>query len=164
MPKIYRAIPPGLLVTCLAGIFSGCQGPPLLPKDDPQGTRVSTTSFVKGPAPLRMPSPDQNAGSDRFEDTVTGGQVYQMYCSQCHNRRPLSERPFANYRNVAAHMRTRANLTGKEYEKLFDFMRRVQDAELPLPDLEPSPKRFTFSQPIADLEPQREGTPDPPRE
>ena len=133
MPKIHHAIPAGLLVACLAGVLAGCQA--TLPKDNPQGTPVSSASYVKGPAPLRMPSPDQAEGSTRFEDSLTGGEVFQMYCSQCHNRRPMSERPFANYRNVAAHMRTRANLTGKEFEKLVDFMRRVQDAPLPNPDV-----------------------------
>ena len=62
--------------------------------------------------------------------------------------------PFSNYQNVAAHMRTRANLTGKEYEKVVAFMRRVQDAPLPNPDTEPSPKRFVFSQPINELQPE----------
>jgi hypothetical protein len=164
MPKVQHAIPVGLLLACLAGLLSGCQGKPLLPRDITEGSRVSSTSFVKGPAPLRMPSPDQASGSDRFEDSLTGGDVFQMYCSSCHNRRPMSERPFANYRNVAAHMRTRANLTGKEFEKLVDWMRRVQDAPLPDPDTEPSPKRFTFSQPIAGLEPQREDNSGPPRD
>jgi hypothetical protein len=162
MPNIHHAIPAALLVSCLLGVLSGCQA--TLPKDIPQGTPVSSASYVKGPAPLRMPSPDQAEGSTRFEDSLTGGEVFQMYCSQCHNRRPMSERPFANYRNVAAHMRTRANLSGKEFEKLVDFMRRVQDAPLPSPDTEPSPKRFTFSQPIAGLEPQPEGASGPPRE
>ena len=162
MPTIHQAIPAGLLVACLAGALAGCQTP--LPKDNPEGTRVSSTNFVKGPAPLRMPSPDQAEGSTRFEDSLTGGEVFQMYCSQCHNRRPMSERPFANYRNVAAHMRTRANLSGKEFEKLVDFMRRVQGAQLPNPDTEPSPKQFTFSQPVSSLEPQRDGPPGPPRD
>jgi hypothetical protein len=136
----------GLLLLAAAPV--ACLNPETLPKDTVRGTRVATKEFVDGPAPLRAPSPAQAIGSDRFEDSLTGGEVYQMYCSQCHNRRPMSERPFANYRNVAAHMRTRANLSGKEYAKLVDWMRRVQDAPLPGPDTEPSPKRFNFSQPM----------------
>ena len=50
-----------------------------------------------------------------------------MYCSSCHNARSLAERPFAHYQNVAAHMRVRANLTGKEYAKVLEFMRRWRD-------------------------------------
>jgi hypothetical protein len=71
----------------------------------------------------------------------------------------MSERPFANYRNVAAHMRTRANLSGKEYDKLVAWMRQVQDAPLPNPDTEPSPKRFEFSQPISELRAAQEAAP-----
>jgi hypothetical protein len=136
----------GLLLFAAAPL--GCLTTPTLPKDTVRGTRVATADFGDGPAPLRTPSPAQEIGSDRFEDSLTGGEVFQMYCAQCHNRRPMSERPFANYRNVAAHMRTRANLSGKEYEKLVAWMRRVQDASPPGPDTEPSPKRLTFSQPL----------------
>ena len=135
MPKIHQAISAGLLAAGLLGGMSGCLAS--LPKDIPEGTPVSSPGYVKGPAPLRMPSPDQGEGSTRFEDSLTGGEVFQMYCSQCHNRRPMSERPFSNYRNVAAHMRTRANLSGKEFEKLVDFMRRVQDAQGLRVDLAP---------------------------
>lgn len=156
----------GLFGLSLLVAVSGCLGPAALPKDNVRGTRVASTDFVAGPAPLRAPSPAQAIGSDRFEDSLTGGEVFQMYCAYCHNRRPMSERPFSNYRNVAAHMRTRSNLTGKEYEKLVDWMRRVQDAPLPNPDTEPSPKRFVFSQPISELRgqdrPAGEADPPPP--
>jgi hypothetical protein len=77
-----------------------------------------------------------------------------MYCGYCHNAPSLSERNFANFRNVAAHMRVRANLTGKEYAKLMEFLRRWNDIPPPHPPTEPSPKRFIFSQPIAELRPQ----------
>jgi hypothetical protein len=75
-----------------------------------------------------------------------------MYCSYCHNAPALAERPFAQYRNVAAHMRVRANLTGKEYEKLMVFLRRWHDVPPPNPPAEPSPKRFIYSQPISELQ------------
>src|ERR1700756_226425 len=65
-----------------------------------------------------MPAPEKaGEACDRYEDSLTGGQVFTMYCSYCHNAPALAERPFANFRNVAAHMRVRANLTGKEYGK-----------------------------------------------
>lgn len=152
MPKRHLAGRLGMLGVVLAAGLPGCSTP-LFPRDYVHGTRVSTPEYVNGPAPLRMPSPERvaTAGHETFEDGLTGGQVYQMYCAQCHNRRPMSERPFSNYRNVAAHMRTRANLSGKEYDKLVAWMRQVQDAPLPNPDTEPSPKRFTFSQPISEL-------------
>ena len=156
----YRpAVGPPLLL--LTAVTAGCQASSALPKDRVQGTRVASPEFVNGPAPLRTPSPAQAIGSERFEDSLTGGEVYQMYCASCHNRRPMFERPFASYQNVAAHMRTRDNLSGKEYEKLVAWMRRVQDAPLPGPDTGPSPKRSVFSQPIPELRGE-DGPPPPP--
>jgi hypothetical protein len=51
-------------------------------------------------------------------------------------------------------MRVRANLTGKEYAKLMEFLRRWHDVPAPTPPDAPSPKRFTFGQPIAELRDQ----------
>src|SRR5216684_2925010 len=116
-------------------------------------TPIATSEYDQGPTPLRMPSP-ANDGCDCYEDSLTGGQIFSMYCSYCHNAPALAERPFASYKNVAAHMRVRANLTGKEYAKLMEFLRRWHDVPPPNPPVEPSPKRFFFGQPIAELRPQ----------
>jgi hypothetical protein len=117
--------------------------------------QIDNTEYERGPAPLRMPSPAKEVeGCGCYEDSLTGGQVFTMYCSYCHNAPALSERNFANFKNVAAHMRVRANLTGKEYDKLVEFLRRWHDVPPPNPPLEPSPKRFFFSQPIPELRPQ----------
>ncbi|HUY33531.1 MAG TPA: hypothetical protein VMV69_12345 [Pirellulales bacterium] len=106
---------------------------------------------AQGPAPLRMPSPQRVAdASGSYEDSLTGGQIFAMYCAECHNPRPLSERPFSNFKNVAVHMRVRANLTGKEYAKLAEFLHRWHDVPPPHPSAAPSPKRFIFDQPIPD--------------
>jgi len=118
-------------------------------------TPVDTSEYARGPAPLRMPSPAKEAEAcDCYEDSLTGGQVFTMYCSYCHNAPSLAERPFSNFRNVAAHMRVRANLTGKEYAKLMEFLRRWHDVPPLNPPPEPSPKRLIFSQPIQELRPQ----------
>jgi hypothetical protein len=74
-----------------------------------------------------------------------------MYCNQCHNARALAERPLFNYENVVAHMRVRANLTGEEYSKLLAFLQRWHDVPSPSPPVEGPPKRFIFSQPVAEL-------------
>ena len=137
---------------CLAGSLAllGCYHSP-----------VETSEFAQGPAPLRMPPPGKNGeGCDCYEDSLTGGQVFTMYCGYCHNAPTLAERPFSNYQNVAAHMRVRANLTGKEYAKLLEFLRRWHDVPPPNPPVEPSPKRLTFSQPIPELRPQLPAKPD----
>jgi hypothetical protein len=118
------------------------------------GCSNTPINVANRPAPLRDPpgeSADENS-SGSYEDGLTGGQVFDMYCNQCHNPRPIAERPFANFKNVAAHMRVRANLTGKEYAKLMEFFRRFHDIPEPNPPDEASPKRFIFNQPIAELQ------------
>src|SRR5208282_5476811 len=117
-------------------------------------TPVDTSEFAKGPVPLRAPSPAKEGEACSYEDSLTGGQIFSMYCSYCHNAPALAERPFANFKNVAAHMRVRANLTGKEYAKLVEFLQRWHDIPRPTPPVEPSPKRFYFSQPIQELHDQ----------
>lgn len=110
---------------------------------------------ASGPTPLRGPSPKRVAEADTFENSLTGGEIYSMYCAECHNYRPLSERSFSNFKNVAQHMRVRANLTGKEYAKLVEFMHRWHDVPPPTPPVSPSPKRTIFAQPINELRDQK---------
>jgi hypothetical protein len=120
-------------------------------------TPVDTSEFAQGPAPRRMPSPQKDGeggSSGSYEDSLTGGQVFTMYCSYCHNAPNLSERNFANFKNVASHMRVRANLTGKEYAKLMEFLRRWNDVPPTNPPQEPSPKLLIFSQPMNELRPE----------
>jgi hypothetical protein len=51
-------------------------------------------------------------------------------------------------------MRVRANLTGKEWAKLDEFLHRWHDVPPPTPPDPPSPKRFNFGQPIPELREQ----------
>jgi hypothetical protein len=131
--RVRRWLP---LVVGLSGVLAlGCQSTPI--------------DLADGPAPWRIPRP--GPGAESYEDSLTGGEVFAMYCNQCHNARALAERPFVNYQNVAAHMRVRANLTGTEYAKLMEFLRRWHDIPSPTPPVESSPKRLIFGQPIAEL-------------
>lgn len=133
-------------------ILAGCTNAP-----------ISSSIFHEGPAPLRMPSPASDVcTSCCYEDSLTGGQIFSMYCSYCHNAPSLAERPFSNYKNVASHMRVRANLTGKEYAKLVEFLQRWHDVLPATPPVEPSPKRLTFSQPIAELQKEQTTPPQAP--
>ena len=59
-------------------------------------------------------------------------------------------------------MRVRANLTGKEYAKLMEFLRRWNDVPLRTPPPETGPKRLIFSQPINELRPQPQANVAPP--
>ena len=131
------------VVVLIGAVSAGCYSTP-----------VDTSQYAQGPAPLRMPSPaKEGEACGSYEDSLTGGQVFAMYCNYCHNAPQLAERNFANFRNVASHMRVRANLTGKEYAKLMEFLRRWNDVPPPTPTDEPSPKRLIFSQPINELRP-----------
>jgi len=118
-------------------------------------TPVDNSEKAQGPVPGREPSPARAQEACRsYEDSLTGGQVFAMYCSYCHNAPALAERPFSNFKNVAAHMRNRANLTGKEYAKLMEFLQRWHDVPPPNPPQEPSPNRLIFSQPMNELRPE----------
>ena len=119
----------------------------------------------QGPAPLRMPPPDWEGKEEEcgYEDGLTGGQVFSLYCGYCHNARPLSERPFSNYKNVDAHMRSVANMTGKEYAVLVAWMRRWHDVPPPNPPVEPSPKKLIFSQPMNELREKKPAEGEAPR-
>jgi hypothetical protein len=93
--------------------------------------------------------PDCHTGD--CQSCLEGGRLYKYYCGSCHNARPLSERPFSNNEVTLAHMREQAYLTGREYRQLLHFLRRWSDLGPPTPDVEPSPKRFFFSQPLNEL-------------
>jgi hypothetical protein len=129
----------GSLLLACAGLapLIGCSNTPI--------------DVARRPAPLREPPATTDDASVSYEDSLTGGQIFNMYCQQCHNPRPIAERPFANFKNVGVHMRVRANLTGKEYAKLMEFFRRFHDIPDPNPPDEPPPKRFIFNQPIPEL-------------
>src|SRR5712691_1923286 len=109
MIRANRSRRPLGLVLALSGLLTpfGCYNTP-----------VDVSESSRGPAPLRMPPPGQAGEDCCYEDALEGQHVFEMYCAACHNARPLAERPFANYQNVAQHMRVRANLTGEEYAKL----------------------------------------------
>jgi hypothetical protein len=122
-------------------------------------TPIDVSDYARGPAPLRMPSPARTAEAcDCYEDALTGGQVFKMYCGYCHNAPTLAERPFSNFKNVASHMRIRANLTGKEYAKLMEFLRRWHDVPPPVQSEEPAPRRFIYSREITELRDQQSKT------
>jgi hypothetical protein len=98
-----------------------------------------------------VPIDPPGAPSVAEDDCANGGLLFARYCGSCHNARPLGERPFSNYHVAVAHMRDQAYLTGNEYRQIIMFVRRWHDLGPPTPPVEPSPKRFVFSQPISEL-------------
>jgi hypothetical protein len=127
-----------VLIAAASSSFLGCNTP---------------VPILNSPAPLRVPPPG-HCDSCKYDDNLTGGKIFAMYCGYCHNARALAERPFSNYQNVAVHMRVRANLTGKEYALLVAWLRRWHDVGPPSLPVEPGPKRFIFSQPMQELRKQ----------
>jgi hypothetical protein len=134
-----RGFRTGGLLGLAAAVLStvGCYNPPV---------DVSQT-----PAPFRFNMRKGEELSGRYEDEVTGGQLFSMYCGYCHNARAIGERPFSNYQNVLAHMRVRALMTGEEQAKIEAFFRRWHDVPPASGPIEPAPKRQIFSQPIPEL-------------
>jgi hypothetical protein len=126
-----------LVLIALALSTLGCYSPPV---------DVSQT-----PAPLRFRLRKGEELSGKWEDEVTGGELFSMYCGYCHNARAIGERSFSNYQNVVAHMRVRALLTGEEQAKIEAFFRRWHDVPPASGPVESSPKRQIFSQPIPEL-------------
>jgi hypothetical protein len=129
----------------------------------PSPHTISRNYGLRGDLPVDPPRPR----GDAADDCAEGGRLFAYYCGSCHNARPLGERPFSNYHVALTHMRDQAYLTGKEYRQIMYFLRRWHDVGPPTPPVEPSPKRFIFSQPLSELrnEPPAAGsgsTPAPP--
>jgi mono/diheme cytochrome c family protein len=98
---------------------------------------------------LRRPPTEAtpNSGKLKYDQRTDGGTLYKQHCSRCHNGRPLGERSFAQNEVSLAHMRDFAGLTGEEYRRIVQFMRRWHGVGPATPDVETSPKRFQFDDP-----------------
>ena len=106
--------------------------------------------------PLPVDPPKESGDCLKYDEITNGGQLFKQYCGSCHNARALGERPFSNNEVAFAHMRRHAYLTGDEYRQLIHFLRRWHDLGPATPETETTPKRFFFSQPIAELRPDKE--------
>ena len=127
------------LLTMVVALAGGCETPSAHTFSRNYGQRED----------IPFDPPNDNS---KYEDgCAEGGRLFKNYCGSCHNARPLSERPFSNYQVAVAHMRDQAYLTGKEYRQIIMFLRRADNVGPPSPPVGPSPKRFVFSQPIAEL-------------
>jgi hypothetical protein len=127
------------LVAAAAALVAGCQ--------TPSPHTISRNYTLREGIPVDPP----RVVSGKEDDCAAGGRLFKQYCGSCHNARPLGERPFSNYHVAMTHMRDQAYLTGKEYRQLMYFLRTWDNVGPPTPPVEPSPKRFVFSQPIPEL-------------
>ena len=106
-------------------------------------------------------------GSGAAADALAGGQRLRQLrrlshrranllhvLRHCHNARSLRNAPSQTTRNVAAHMRGRANLTGEEYAKLIGLAATLaRRAAAPRGDRTVA-EAILLSQPISELQPQ----------
>ena len=53
----------------------------------------------------------------------SGAQLWGENCSRCHNIRPPQSLTDAQWEVAGMHMRTRANLTGQETNKIVEFLK-----------------------------------------
>jgi hypothetical protein len=134
----------GLLAALLTTAAAGCW-------TWPSGHTFSRNYGLRGDVPADPPG---CGAEDR--DCLEGGRLYKLYCGYCHNARPLGERPFSNNEVALAHMREQAYLTGREHRQILHYLRRWHDLGPPTPDVEPSPKRFFYGQPVNELKPKDE--------
>jgi hypothetical protein len=123
-------------------VFLGCYHTPIETSGD-------------SPAPLQMAPGQEASAHGNYEDSLSGGQIFTMYCGYCHFPRSLAERPLASYKNAAAHMRVVADLTGKEQAKLLEYLRRWHDVPAAEQRETPALNRFFYSQPINELRQQQ---------
>jgi mono/diheme cytochrome c family protein len=126
-------------IAALLSFAGGCE--------TPSAQTTSRNFGLRGDLPVDPPGSD----SEAEDDCAEGGRLWKQYCGSCHNARPLGERPFSNYHVAIAHMRDQAYLTGKEYRQIVAFVRRWHDVGPATPAVDPSPKRFHFSQPVSEL-------------
>jgi hypothetical protein len=140
------------VVGVVAAFMVGCE--------TPSAHTISRNYNLRGDLPVDPP----RLRSQNEDDCAMGGHLFKLYCGSCHNARPLGERPFSNYQVAVAHMRDQAYLTGKEYRQIIMFVRRWDNVGPPTPSVEPSAKRFVYSQPISELrgEPPVPGSGAPP--
>ena len=115
---------------------AGCAGP------------LSAHTWSRDYGLRRMPNeaPNESKGL-KYDQRVDGGTLYKQHCSRCHNARPLSERSFEQNEVSLAHMRDFSGLTGEEYRKIVQYMRRWHGVGPATPDVEASPKRLFFNAP-----------------
>jgi mono/diheme cytochrome c family protein len=125
-----------IALTSLLAFSIGCAGP------------ISAHTWSRDYGLRRMPTEAPNEATGmKYDQRVDGGTLYKQHCSRCHNGRPLSERSFAQNEVSLAHMRDFSGLTGEEYRKIVQYMRRWHGVGPATPDVDTTPKRLFFNSP-----------------
>ncbi len=54
---------------------------------------------------------------------LRGAQLWPIYCNQCHNARPPSEKTPYEWNQVMIHMRTLSNMPAKDADAILEFLK-----------------------------------------
>ena len=68
-----------------------------------------------------------SCGAPARTDSLSGSQLWEARCGQCHNFRVAAEFDDAQWDTVMAHMRVTANLAGAEARAIADYLRSTND-------------------------------------
>ncbi len=66
---------------------------------------------------------DQKTKEEKAKLFLEGAQLWPIYCNQCHNARPPSEKAPYEWDQVLIHMRTLSNMPAKDADAILEFLK-----------------------------------------
>jgi hypothetical protein len=66
---------------------------------------------------------DQMSKAEKAKLFLRGAQLWPIYCNQCHNARPPSEKAPYEWDQVMIHMRTLSNMPAKDADAILEFLK-----------------------------------------
>ena len=67
-------------------------------------------------------SAEQMTKQEKAKEFLLGAQLWPIYCNQCHNARPGSEKAPYEWDQVMIHMRTIANMPAKDATAILEYL------------------------------------------
>jgi mono/diheme cytochrome c family protein len=69
---------------------------------------------------------DDAAVAEHRQLVVRGAQLWPIYCNQCHNARPGSEKAPYEWNQVMMHMRTLGNLPPDDAKAILEYLKAAR--------------------------------------
>jgi hypothetical protein len=66
---------------------------------------------------------EQMSKAEKAKLFLRGAQLWPVYCNQCHNARPPSEKAPYEWDQVMIHMRTLSNMPAKDADAILEFLK-----------------------------------------
>lgn len=66
---------------------------------------------------------DQKTKEEKAKLFLRGAQLWPIYCNQCHNARPPSEKAPYEWDQVMIHMRTLSNMPAEDARAILEFLK-----------------------------------------